>query len=650
MPRLPHGRTATSEDMSRAREAVTAAGAADPLAFAAAPPAELHDVDFLFPTLQDDPDALLPESPETVRRLKALAVTMEDRDGAGGDSPVPAAYTYLGQFLDHDTTLEVRAEQPDAAGRGDLEHLLADDLAPLPADAVGGAVANGRTGTLDLDSVYGAPAPRAGDRMVLGRVTRLGGTAPPLLRVPGKDDDNDLPRELPGPDVEHDRAALIGDPRNDENLALAQLHVAFLRAHNALVDRGLGFERARRVLRQHYQHVVVHDFLRRVCDEGVVDAILRDGNRWFSAAAEPFSMPLEFTVAAFRFGHTMVRPAYDFNTNFNVSRGGVPATLDLLFTFTALSGQVGSRQVGGTPTLPDNWIVEWENLVGDGEGVDRARRFDTALAAVGRTSLSALPDATGAPMSGLAAVLAARNLLRGYRFRLPTGQAVARHLGLPVLTPDELRAAAVGPAQADALRDGGFDARTPLWFYVLAEAAAGGGARLGPVGSTIVAEVVVGLVRRSADSVLRTPGWLPSLPSETPGRFRLADLLRFAGVLPGAVAPTRTRTVRPGDTLTGIAAAELGDPGRWTEVFALNRATVRHPDRIVAGQVLVLPGAPLEPRPRFHVVRRGDTLRGIAERELGSADRWTELLSLNAAVLADPDVIVVGLVLQLPPA
>jgi hypothetical protein len=135
-----------------------------------------------------------------------------------------------------------------------------------------------------------------------------------------------------------------------------------------------------------------------------------------------------------------------------------------------------------------------------------------------------------------------RNLLRGYLLRIPTGQAVAAALGRAPLTPAQLEASAVSPAQVDVLRDAGFLERTPLWYYILAEAAAaatpapgeaagGGGERLGPVGSTIVAEVLIGLVRRSEDSILGRAHWQPSLPSTQPGTFELADLLRFAKVL-----------------------------------------------------------------------------------------------------------------------
>ena len=112
------------------------------------------------------------------------------------------------------------------------------------------------------------------------------------------------------------------------------------------------------------------------------------------------------------------------------------------------------------------------------------------------------------------------------RIRIPSRKLLAQ----------QLEAAAANPQQAQALGAGGFLGRTPLWYYLLAEAKhpdGGDGQRLGPVGSTIVAEVLIGLVRRSQDSILRTPGWTPSLPSAHPGRFELADLLRFARVLRG---------------------------------------------------------------------------------------------------------------------
>jgi hypothetical protein len=499
---------------------------------------DLHAFDFLFPDLQNDPANLLAESPQTVSDLKQLSFTMVDLNRRGDDSPIPAAYTYFGQFVDHDITLEVQPADLPPSASGSVSALLADDMSPLPREEIPKVLRNFRTGTLDLDSLYGPPAPRDpnnGDKMLIGTVTLLNGTAEPLIRPPGKLDDNDVPREPPSSDILHDRAAMIGDPRNDENLIVSQLHLAFLKAHNRLVDQGKSFEQAQQILRQHYQHIIVQDFLKRVADPTVVDNILAHGTPFNNATEDPFFVPLEFASAGFRFGHTMVRAAYNYNTNFNFADRR-PATLELLFTFTALSGQLGFGE--GNKTLPENWIIEWENIIGDGPAVSKARRFDTQLAALvngetkalfGLRALDGSLEGGGPAPLPLAARLAARNLLRGYRLRLPTGQAVAGHLGLPVLTADEILAAA--PDQAQALEAGGFLDRTPLWFYLLAEARHHGGQRLGPLGSTIVAGVLINLIRRSADSILEDH-FEPSLPAAKKGTFELADLLRFARVLP----------------------------------------------------------------------------------------------------------------------
>jgi nucleoid-associated protein YgaU len=646
MPRLAHGAVFSPEELQQARAELASRSAEVALGFAAAQPADVQDFDFLFLALQDDAANLLPESPDTVAQLKALGRTMEDAGGDDpGDADIPAVYTYFGQFVDHDITLE--------ASSFTAAQLLADDLAPLGLEEIRARLRNVRTATLELDSVYGPPAPldpANPAKLLIGTVSSLNGTDKPQLRPPGKGDDNDLPREPRSDDIVHDRAALTGDPRNDENTIIAQLHLAFLKAHNAMVDQGRSFEEARRLLRQHYQHIVIHDFLKRVAGPAVVEDIVQHGNRWYNALAEPFFMPLEFSVAGFRFGHTMVRDTYDFNLNFNTTgeSGTTPASLRLLFTFTALSGQLGFGP-GPTETLPDNWIIEWENFVDNGgPAKSKARRLDTNLAAPGLFELRNLEGRPEQPAPD-APRLAVRNLLRGYGLRMPTGQALATHLGLAPLTAAEVEAAAASPEQAQVLQQAGFSNRTPLWYYLLAEAKHhGGGQRLGPVGSTIVAEVLIGLVRRSDDSILRYPGWTPSLPAATPGRFELADLLRFAGVLAGGT-PSRTYIVQPGDTLSGIAQAQLGDPNRWPEIFVLNRTSIRHPDRIFPGQVLTLPGdTPMDPPPRLYIVQPGDTLSGIAEQQLGDAGRWPEIFALNRDVIANPDRIFPGQVLQLP--
>jgi hypothetical protein len=529
MPRLAHGAVPTPEQVRDAHSDVASHTASVDLGFAVASPGPLQDFDFLFVNLQNNPANLLPLEAATPARLKELGRTMVDPGTATGDGNIPAIYTYFGQFVDHDITLE--------SGSFTTAKLLSPSMSPLALDKIRNDLKNLRMATLELDSLYGPPAPRAFpnlNKMLIGRVTALRGTEKPSLRPKGKGDDNDVPREPRSPDFAHDRAARIGDPRNDENLIVAQLHLAFLKAHNRLVDQGRTFAQARRLLRQHYQHVVVHDFLKRVADPAIVDGILTGGNRFYDALAEPFFLPLEFTVAAYRFGHTMVRDDYDFNLNFN--RGGDPGTfpadLGLLFTFTALSGELGDFD-----TLPDNWIIEWERFVDPGAAVaNKARKFDTKLS----TGLFHLQSAKGQEETPSdAANLAVRNLLRGYGLRMPTGQAVAHHLGLSSLSAAQLKAAAASTTQAGVLQSAGFLTRTPLWYYLLAEAKHHGGQRLGPVGSTVVAEVLIGLVRRSDDSILRTPGWTPTLPAATPGRFELADLLRFARVLPATTQAGR---------------------------------------------------------------------------------------------------------------
>ncbi|MFC4072674.1 LysM peptidoglycan-binding domain-containing protein [Actinoplanes subglobosus] len=658
MPRLGHGRSISDDDIDRAKRELAEFAARSPLAFALAPPVATHPFDLLFPTLQEDEANLLPRLPDTPAKLKRLGQAMTDDDSRPDDSPIPAAYTYLGQFIDHDITLEID-DKKAGLGSGDMAVLLDPGMAPLSPEQIRRVLRNQRTAQLDLDSLYGPPAPRDpnnADRMLIGKVHKItlqnppAPNPPPLARPKGKGDDNDLPREPRNADPRFDRAALIGDPRNDENTIISQLHVAFLKAHNKLIDQGLSFRDARRILRQHYQHIVVQDFLKKVADKSIVDDVVTHGNKWFNPHAEPFFMPIEFAVAAYRFGHSMVRSLYNFNSNFKTNTRP-PGSLDLLFTFTALSGQLG-EDLGLEPAenLPENWIIEWENIVGPGDAVMKTRKIDTNLAALNGGALFRLKTTTGAPEAPAdAGRLAVRNLLRGYRLRLPTGQAVADLLGVRVLSKDQIRQAAGNDAQRAALDESEFLTRTPLWYYVLAEAKAlHDGAHLGPVGSTIVAEVLVGLVRRSEDSILKQPGWRPTLPSARPGTFELADLLRLAGVLPGG-QPPRTYTVQRGDSLAKIAREQLGDEARWPEIFVLNRATVQNPNRIFPGQVLFLPPAQSSgPIPRLYTVKAGDSLSRIAREKLGDESRWREIFNLNRDVISDPDRIFPGQVLVLP--
>jgi hypothetical protein len=93
----------------------------------------------------------------------------------------------------------------------------------------------------------------------------------------------------------------------------------------------------------------------------------------------------------------------------------------------------------------------------------------------------------------------------------------------------------LSPAQLAELAPLNLADSTPLWYYVLKEAEViEGGTRLGPVGARIVGEVFVGLLKADRDSYLAgAPNWKPTLPASGGlGTFRMADLLRFAGVVP----------------------------------------------------------------------------------------------------------------------
>jgi hypothetical protein len=463
---------------------------------------------YMFPELQRDDHNLLENSPETVKNLRELGKAMRD---PGEETipgvPIPAIHTFVGQFVDHDITLE----------RGsDKIKLSAPKV--LPLDEIAKNIVNSRSPDLELDSVYGPNVdgvlsprdPRNPEKMLIREVEYFAGLPA------GKDAFHDFPRNP------KNFSAEIGDARNDENIIVGQIHIAFLRAHNALIDRGYRFGEARKLLRQHYQWIVLDDFLETIADPNIVKLIRHRGARFFNPPPRKFFMPLEFSVAAFRFGHSKVRASYD---EFNEKRKA--AGLDLLFR--------PSRR------LTDDWIIEWPSFLDPENPLRFPRPLDTSLTA----RLLGLPRDT-LPGKDPETNLATRNLLRGFILRMPTGQAVAKGMvaqGVVPMTCDEIASVAkafpyqpAGPgqpavrAQLEVLEEGCFLDRTPLWFYILAEAAFySRGHRLGPVGSTIVAEVLIGVLRNSTDSILCDTNWIPTLGG-TPGKFDLEDLLKLAGV------------------------------------------------------------------------------------------------------------------------
>jgi hypothetical protein len=273
--------------------------------------------------------------------------------------------------------------------------------------------------------------------------------------------------------------------------------------------------------------------------------VLLGGNRHFGPRDGEVYMPLEFSVAAYRFGHSMVRGFYDYNRNFGRKDGGpgivIPfASFRLIFAFTG-SARLEPFNGGGTLTLPFNWVIEWNRFVDKGDSLPDhfARKIDTQLAPplfdmINQISTGDenLPE----QIKDLLKRLAVRNLLRGYQLALPTGQAVAGALGVTPLTEAELQRNN-SEAVNGALVEGGFLQATPLWFYVLKEAEVrANGNSLGEVGSRIVAETLIGQLRADPESYLNQDGgWSPEqgmlLPDGEP-MVTIKDLFRFAGLLP----------------------------------------------------------------------------------------------------------------------
>jgi hypothetical protein len=495
---------------------------------------------YLFDDLKTDyPAAHLPVEPASavVAGLKALGSAMVDAPSDGEpNSAIPPVYTYWGQFVDHDVTANTDRETViDIAG---------EPLTPIEPGFVLGLLRNLREPALNLDSVYGngpgAPdvdteVPYDGIAFRIGPLTPV--TFPGQVAVPG----DDLPRSgTTG-------KARIGDSRNDENLIVAQLHLAFLKFHNRVVewlvtnqpeitDDYARFERARELTRWHYQSIVVEDFLRTVALGSVVDEVLAAGaNPVVDADGEVF-MPLEHSVAAYRFGHSMVRARYDHNENFGRQQDGTErpspnrAEFAQLFQFTG-NGIIG---VPGLPTLPDNWPIRWTRFTDPSSMFpDRfARKIDTHLSPPLTDLSNEGKDATGADLPDVRVRrilkrLAVRNLLRGYRLAVPTGQAVAAALGAAPLSAGDLLSGDQGVA--DALVDGGFVDATPLWFYVLKEAEVQrDGEGLGEVGSRIVCTTLIGQIKADPTSYLNRTG----------GAWSAAEGVKLAGG--GAVDSIRT--------------------------------------------------------------------------------------------------------------
>jgi hypothetical protein len=446
-----------------------------------------------------------------VKPTSELKVDDEENQG------ISAGYTYLGQFIDHDLTF--------------------DPASSLDRQNDPEALQDFRTPRFDLDSVYGrGPIDQPylyddqGVRMLLGR--RLTGVAHDRRTC-------DLPRNTPQGGRQR---ALIGDPRNDENVIVSQLQATMLRFHNSMVDsmtkggKPPKFEEVQNAVRWHYQWVVLHDFLPTIAGQEVIHEVLphlKNGTsihddgpklRFFHFEKFPF-MPIEFSAAVYRFGHSMVRPIYRLNASLRQRQ--------------FILSENEHRSLTGFREFRSDFAVDWSLFFKMGEAPPNGRRrlqksykIDTSLV----NPLGKLPKVIGDKHPSLAE----RNLIRGLRMDLPSGQTVARYMDKKIIDDDDLR---IGKAtEGDHKKNPRltklfpkFKDNAPLWYYILAEAQQGfrdntTPIRLGPVGGRIVAEVFIGLLLGDQCSFLsQDPSWRPNKEFfNTECKFGMAELIKQA--------------------------------------------------------------------------------------------------------------------------
>jgi hypothetical protein len=489
---------------------------------------------------------------ETRTNLSALAAKLVGPDDTSEDGPdgeesgIPALYTYLGQFIDHDLTFDPASslqQQNDIDGLVDF-----------------------RTPRFDLDNVYGrgpddqpylyfSDSSTKAPKLILGKPLTGGTTAiPPITDLPRND--GNLPPNL-------NARAIIGDPRNDENVIISQLQSLFFRFHNRFVTDNptTSFQDIQRQVRFHYQWMLINDFLPTLVSSNVYDRVFphhKDGDsiadkppelRFYHAKYEAY-MPFEFSAAAYRFGHSMVRPGYRLNDS--------DSTLLPIFGGEGGPGRPKSLR-GFMPPLSD-WGIDWGRFIdiddrpngvaiddlGNVEGTNKkptakqleenkkrlqlAYRIDTSLV----KPLSDLPPDVA---DLIIKALAERNLIRGWRLRLPSGQDVARAMGEVPLKVVNIGKFEDTPDVFDLNTAPGFErfrGNCPLWVYILAETfdqVTKGKFKiksrvLGPVGGTIVAETFAGLLKYDSHSFLnQDPRWKPKIGG---GTFGLKEFVRYA--------------------------------------------------------------------------------------------------------------------------
>ncbi|MGA2408952.1 MAG: peroxidase family protein [Candidatus Binataceae bacterium] len=432
--------------------------------------------------------------------------TMEPNNPTGDNPNIALGFTFLGQFVDHDLTLDATSlfgasNDPDAT-------------------------VDFRTPNFDLDNLYGS-GPGVSRQMY--DLSGSDGKNPVKLLIDAGRD-FDLPRNS-------QNSALIGDLRNDENFLVSQLHLGFMKFHNAVVDllrsssvasnyNGLHgnmflFKDASDLVRRHYQWILIHEFLPTILGQDVVSDVLTKGPKLYNlqklGAKFPF-MPVEFSTAAYRLGHTMLRQDYIINATIHKDLFDLPV--------------FGSPRVMSSAEKID--FTGFFDFPGK-PAAQRARKFDAKFT-IPVFTLPFIDTVQDPPPS-----LPERNMLRGLAFNIPSGQEVGNKMKALGLIQKVYSNAELG---IDSFK--GLNGEAPLFFYIMKESEfpPSNGLHLGPVGARLVAEVFIELLSSISGNFLHDdPSWtpakgipsvanssstLPLLPAANSGKFTMVDLLTFA--------------------------------------------------------------------------------------------------------------------------
>ena len=543
-------------------------------------------------------------SPAALWALAGAMIKVDQGAAIDGEDPadenptIPAGYTYFGQFIDHDLTLD-----------------------PTPFNAAerdASALVDFRSPALDLDNMYGRgpddqPYMYASDGVTLllgpapGNEGAVVGSLSDLFRINASADPNGPPT-----------TPIIGDKRNDENKIVSQIHTAMIHFHNKVVTQDAlitqfggdptnstsRFKAAANIVRWHYQWVVIFDYLDTICEPGMVNEVLNPGGtprltHYIRDEATYPYMPIEFAGAAFRFGHSMVRPSYALNKAIG-TQPDAPGQPSRIPTFNRSDDE--TQNLNGFPgKLAPNWGIDWgffldlptatlttsqadKNNPAHFRVPQPSYRIDALLvsplvdlpeffkvtadppdlvAQIGAAAIIPPPGAPN-PKQFLTGHLAFRNLLRGQNLGLPSGQDASRALGITPLSDailwdagsrlldvtklnasDKASFQQTQTARKKVFADWGpkgLAGSAPLWFYILREAeyygvtndpnealVGMGGQHLGPVGSRIVAETLIGVLWLDATSFLHDSRGFTPMPEITGGKkMTLATLLSYA--------------------------------------------------------------------------------------------------------------------------